>query len=190
MKTFSEYFELQEGKKPPKNFYSYSSVLYLLPEKIAKKIYNWGLKNIEDKHLYTNPEEDRSYGRENEIHCTVLYGIHDKKSDAVRKLLKDTTPFDIKLGKLSVFTNPESFDVLKVEVTGKKLHNLHNLLCNNLEVTQSYPDYNPHVTIAYMKKGTAKPFIGNDVFSDTVMKVDEVVFSSRAGVKSPIFLKG
>lgn len=189
MQTFTEFFQLQEGKKPPKSLYSYSSVLYLLPDKVAKKIHDWGLKNVEDRHLYVEPEEERSYGREDEMHCTVLYGIHDKRSGAVRKVLKESAPFEIKLGKISAFTNPEKFDVLKIEVTGQKLHDLHNLLRDNLEVTESYPEYKPHVTIAYLKKGKAKSLVGSDVFSGMTIKVSEVVFSSRAGVKSPISLK-
>lgn len=189
MLTFTDFFESKEGKKIPKNIYSYSSVLYLLPDKVAKKIHNWGLKNIKDEDLYLEPE-DRSYGRESEIHCTVLYGIHDKKSNSVRKLLKGVSPFDIKLGKVSSFTNPEKFDVIKVEVASQKLHDLHDLLCDNLEVTETYPDYKPHITIAYLKKGKGRSLVGSEVFADVLVKVKEVVFSSRAGVKSPIYLGG
>lgn len=182
MQTFTQYLVLQESK----NLYSYSSVLFLLPDDLAEEVHKWGLKHVKDKDLYLDPEEDRSYGREDEMHCTVLYGIHDKKATATKKVLKNEKPFEISLGKVSMFTNPEKFDVLKVEVIGKKLHTLHNLLRDNLEVTESYPEYKPHITIAYLKKGKCKSLVGSDEFLGTKAKVDKVVFSSRSGIKTPI----
>lgn len=187
MQTFSQYFEAQEGKPLPKKTYSYSSVLYLLPDKIAKKVYNWGLKHLPDEDLFHDPE-DSTLGRENEMHCTVLYGIHDKRSTGCRKILKQTSPFEIKLGKISAFTSSDKYDVLKVEVIGQKLHDLHNELKDNLEVTESYPDYKPHITIGYVKKGKAKQYVGSDVFKNVTMLVEEVVFSSTVGVKTTISL--
>jgi hypothetical protein len=179
----------KEGKKSSPQTYDYSSVLYLLPEKEAKQIYRLGLKVVSDDDLYHDPE-DPTFGREDEMHCTVLYGIHDKRSVATRQILKRVKPFEIKLGTITAFTRPEKpFDVLKVDVTGSELHRLHDLLRDNLEVTESYPDYKPHVTIAYLKKGKAEPLIGNDKFKGITLPVDKVVFSSSAGVKTPISLE-
>jgi 2'-5' RNA ligase len=185
MQTFTQFFETKEGKKPSKKTYDYSSVLYLLPDAISKKIYKWGLDHVTDEHLYQDPE-DPTFGREDEMHCTVLYGIHDKRSTKVRQILKSFAPFDVKLGKISAFTAPEKFDVLKVEVMGKKLHELHDYLKDNLEVTESFPEYKPHVTIAYLKKGKSEDFVGSNKFSGVSLHVDKVVFSSSIGVKIPI----
>jgi hypothetical protein len=182
MQTFSQFCESKA------TLYSYSSVLFLLPEKEAQKIHDWGLKNVPDKDLYHGGENDRSYGREDEMHCTVLYGIHDKRSVSARNLLSDVKPFEIKLGKITSFTNPEKFDVLKVEVDSAALHKVHNLLRDNLETTESYPLYKPHITIAYLKKGKAKDLIGSQEFLGTTIGVEKLVFSSRAGIKSPIRL--
>jgi len=182
-----QFFEAKEGKKPSTKTYDYSSVIYLLPEKVAKKIHQWGLQNVKDKDLFHNPE-DPTFGREDEMHCTVIYGIHDKRSVAARQVLKEVKPFEIKLGKVTAFTTPEKFDVLKVGVTSPDLHDLHDLLRDKLEVTESFPEYKPHVTIAYLQKGKAESLVGSDKFKGITVTVDKVVFSSSAGVKTPISL--
>lgn len=181
MIKFKQFFESKKS-------YSYSSVLYMLPDSVGKKIYNWGLKNIKEEDLYYDSEES-GYGREDDMHCTVVFGIHDKTSKTVRKILKEVAPFTIKLGKINAFTTPDKFDVVKVEVVGSELHKLHHQICDNIEVTDSYPEYRPHATIAYVKKGKSKKYIGSNVFKDISMKVDKVVFSSRSGVKYPILLR-
>jgi hypothetical protein len=186
MQSFIQYCE-SKGGKPGKKSYSFSSVLYLLSKKEAKNIYDWGIKNVDDEDIYTDPE-DSTFGREDEMHCTVIYGIHDKRSSGVRKLLEEVKPFEIKLGKISAFTVNEKFDVLKVEVIGSELHNLHHLLRDNLECTINYPEYKPHVTIAYMKKGKTERHVGSTKFQGTVLPVEKLVFSSKIGIKTPLML--
>lgn len=179
--SFSHFLEHKNKK------YEFSSVLYLLPDKLAKQVYNWSFSCVDDKSLYTVPGEE-GYGREDESHCTVMYGIHEKTPKEIRRLLKKVEPFDIKLGKINAFTNPEKFDVLKIEVLGTGLHKLHDLIKNNVEVTESYPEYKPHVTIAYLKKGHADKYVGSDKFKDVKISVNELVFSSSAGLKTAISL--
>lgn len=189
MQSFKQYCEGKGDKKPEKKGYDFSSVLYLLPEKAAKKVFDWGVENVNDEDIYTDPE-DPTFGREDEMHCTVIYGIHDKRSAGARKILMDFKPFEIKLGKISNFTAPEKFDVLKVDVTGTELHKLHHLFRDNLECTINFPEYKPHVTIAYMKKGKTEKYLGSTKFQGTVLPVEKVVFSSSAGIKTLIRLGG
>jgi hypothetical protein len=186
MQTFTQFFESKNKVKSKK--YDFSSILYLLPDKISNLIYKWGIKEVSDDDLYRDPD-DPSFGREDEIHCTVIYGIHDKRSLSVRQVLKEVKPFEIKLGKISSFTAPEKFDVLKVDVSGVELHRLHDLIRGKIQVTESFPEYKPHVTIAYLKKGKAEQYVGSEVFKNVSMRVNKVVFSSSAGLKTPIRLK-
>lgn len=167
-----------------KKTYDFSSVLYMLPKDVAKDVYSWGVKNVSDKDIAYDG------GREDEMHVTVLYGLHDKRATGVRVVIKDVFPFSIKLGKISAFTTNEEFDVLKVEVLGEELHDLNRLLRDKMECTVTYPEYKPHVTIAYLKKGKAKGLVGSGVFRGVTMKVENVVFSSTSGMKIPIVLKG
>jgi hypothetical protein len=185
MQSFLQFFEEKEGKKPEKKGYDYSSVLYLLPDKVGKKIYDWGVENVDDDDIWHKPD-DPSFGREDEMHCTVIYGIHDKRSAKTRELLEGVEPFEIKLGKVTAFTVAPDFDVLKVDVTGAALHTLHHLIRDNLECTINHPEYKPHVTIAYMKKGKANKHVGVDKFQGMSMLVNRLVFSSSLGIKTPM----
>lgn len=168
-----------------KKKYDYSSVLYHLPKKISKSIYGWGLKHVKDKEIYKDPE-DPTFGREDDIHCTVIYGMHDDRIAKISHFLKNTKPFTIKLDKITSFTTSELFDVLKIDVVGKGLHDLHEKIKNNFECTISFPEYKPHVTIAYLKKGEAKKHVGCKDFLGETMTVDSFIFSSHSGTKIKI----
>lgn len=165
--------------------YDFSTVLFLLPKKLAGKVYDWGVEYVRDRDVY---HEDGDYGRETEMHVTVLYGIHDTNSKNARELLKDVKPFKVKLGKLTAFTTSPRYDVIKLEVISPALHKLHKLIKSNMEVTSKFPDYRPHVTIAYLKKGKSEKYIGGDEFDGVEFEVDTLMFSSRLGTKTPIRL--
>jgi hypothetical protein len=164
--------------------HDFSSTQFNFPDDISDKIINWGKKNIPDSEI--SEASDNSGGREDEIHVTVLYGIHDGCPKETEKLLKDVKPFKITLGKTSFFSN-EKFDVLKLEVNSQDLKALNKLLSEKLEFTNKYT-YVPHVTIAYMKNGTAKKYANDDTFMGIKIQVSEIVFSSKDGDKIPIKL--
>ncbi len=161
--------------------YNYSSTQIYLDD-LADKIIDWGQKHIPNKDIYTNPE-DPSFGRENEIHLTLLYGIHADNPKQVKELLKEQKPFTCTLGKISLFKTNPKFDVVKIDVKGREIHKLHKLLSNNLEVTNSYPVYVPHITIAYVKPNKANHLIGNRTFEGKKFNVTEIIFSSKNGKK-------
>jgi hypothetical protein len=91
--------------------YDYSSTQFNLPDQIAKKIIDWGKKNIPDENLYH--DEDGGKGREDECHCTLLYGIHAEESPAILDLVKK--PITVELDEVNKFDN-DSYDVIKVKV--------------------------------------------------------------------------
>ena len=132
MKSFHIFLEEKITKKK----HDFSTVLFLLPDQLSDDIYDFGLKTISDKDLFHKDGEPK---REDEIHCTVLYGIHDDTSHSVREALKDTEPFTVKLGKLSVFTKPPEFDVVKIEVISPPLHQIHKKIKNKVENTTTFP---------------------------------------------------
>lgn len=57
-----------------------------MPKTIAESILSWGKKNIANSDLYT---EEKKYGRENEIHVTVKYGLHTADVRKVQKVVED-----------------------------------------------------------------------------------------------------
>jgi len=168
--------------------YEYSSVQVNLPEVIADEVMFWGHHKIKEEDLYTSPE-DYMHGREEEPHVTVLYGIHCQSSTEVTKLIVNKPSFDIKLSNISIFTDNAAFDVVKIDAASPSLNYYNSLLRNNIDNTQCFNNYQPHVTVAYVKKGTCFDLCGNTEFKTTKWKVNSLIFSSKNGEKTPIILK-
>jgi len=168
--------------------YSYSSTQIYLPDDLSDQIIEWGHQRITHGVVYTDPD-DPSFGRENEIHTTVLYGIHTDDPKPVQELLRSQKPFTCKLGRVTLFKTNPKFDVVKIDVRSSELHRLHQRLNDHLEVTNSYPVYKPHVTIAYVKRGKADDLAGNRDFEGKKFEVAGIVFSSRSGKKTTLPLE-
>lgn len=166
--------------------YDFSSTQINLPDAIAKKIMDWGKTAIPDAEVHSDP--DGGKGREDDIHVTVLYGIHDKEPNKVHKLLKTYKKFDIELGEVSVFSN-DAFDVVKLSVKSPEIHRLNAMLNKECENSNSYPTYIPHVTVAYVKKGKGKKYAGRKQFAGTRFRAETVTFSSSAGSKTDLDLQ-
>ena len=58
-----------------------------------------------------------------------------------------------------------------------------------LDVEESHPVYNPHATIAYVKKGEAKKYAGNKIFSGINLHLDKIVFVNNKNKETEILLK-
>lgn len=151
----------------------YSSLQYDLPKLLADKIVQWGHDNIPDDALFID-ENDPAYGRETKIHCTILGGIHTSNFYPLYELLINESPFTIQLGNITCFQNCK-FDVVKVDVIGGDLYRLNQQLKKKLDVTETY-SYDPHITIAYVKQGTGKQFIGSTQFNGINLYVTALRF--------------
>lgn len=166
--------------------YEFSSVQVNLPNKMAHEIIQWGEENVKEEDIFEDPD-DLTFGREDEIHVTILYGIHTKDLDEIKKALLPQKPFFIRLGRISIFEN-DKFDVIKIEVESKILRELNNRLKSTLTNSEPYPAYRPHITIAYTKKDKYKKLIGNMHFDNRRWKVKEVFLSTKEGKKKKIEL--
>jgi 2'-5' RNA ligase len=126
---------------------------------------NWSkiLKRIDSDDLYT---EEEGYGLEKEPHVTILFGFHNNTDiDKVKELVKQhcSEPLKIKLHNITMFENvEEKYDVLKFDITCQKLHNLNKLMRDNFDYTNSFPEYHPHCTIAYVKAGMGKKYVSKE----------------------------
>ncbi len=138
---------------------------------------------IPDAHL----AED---GREDEPHVTVKYGLHTGNPDEVKRLLADEGPtIKLKLGKTSLFpaNHEEGFEVVKSDVESPDLHRLNKKIAR-LKHTDSHPSYQPHATVAYVKIGKGKQYAGDTSLNGKEVEVDHVIFSSKDGKKTKIYL--
>src|SRR4051812_41275845 len=97
--------------------YKLSSVQINLPRTLANEIIEWGHVHLADADIYEQP----GYGREDEIHVTVLYGIEGEGVSLVRATCQDFKPFPVTLGAVGLFVN-RYFDVLKIEAISTHLH--------------------------------------------------------------------
>ena len=171
-----------------KGFYPYSSVQINLPSILAEEIKRWGDENVKDTDIFC-PPDDMIHGREDELHITLLYGVHSQSYEATKFVLSGQDPFEVRLGRVSIFTTNDNFDVLKIEAISPSLFYYNYLLKTNITNTPSYDVYRPHVTIAYIKKNSDyKNLIGNDFFRDWKWVANTIVFSSTSGEKTPIRL--
>ncbi len=157
-----------------KTTYSYASTQVQIDEDTANEIIEFGL-TIPDEYIYTD-DEDKSFGREDDIHCTVLYGLTSNDVTPVADILSQFDPFTITLGDISYFES-ELYDVMKIEVISEYLNDIHYTLRDNLENENKFPEYNPHVTIAYVTKDFDRNSIDNSTFSGIEVDIDSVIFS-------------
>jgi 2'-5' RNA ligase len=181
--------QLMEDSGP----HEYSCVMIDLPPDMSAKIIAWGRQQIPNEQLFV--DKDGGSGREEEIHVTVKYGLHDAMpNEALKKIFGSTAPFEIELAPISLFRN-EGHDVVKMEVSSPQLRELNRVITASCDCTDSYPEYKPHVTLAYVRPGTCDRLEGTSPFDNPIkmgattlrkeghFTANQVVFSSRTGIK-------
>lgn len=149
--------------RDPNKPYKFSSTQINLPEHLAKRIREMA-SHIHDEDLADD-------GREAEPHTTVKYGLHLDSPDELARLVSNFGPVRVKLGNVSLFPANEKqtqrggdqYDVVKVDVESPDLHRLNKLISDHLPHTDTHPDYKPHITIAYVKPGVGKRYVGQPV---------------------------
>jgi len=172
--------------------YSYSSTQVQLPQALAKAVTDYSA-GIPEPNLYLgddNGDKDayNGFGREDDIHVTVKYGLHTSDVEKVRKVLEKEKPVEVTLGKISLFKS-DDYEVVKIDVDSPGLHTLNKRISEDLKCTDTYPVYKPHVTIAYVKSGEGKAMEGECSLTGKSFIADEVVFSSKDGKRVAIKLR-
>jgi 2'-5' RNA ligase len=156
--------------------YKYSCLMWNLSGFYKDLTLAWGNKNIPDSVLCCDPD-DPSLGREDTPHVTLKYGIHSQDPRDIINLVNGFGSFLVDFGEISKFEKKGIYDVIKMAVDGKKLRRLNALVSSELKCTDSYKDYNPHITIAYVIPGSCDHLLGKYIFRDAVVKATQLVFS-------------
>lgn len=127
-----------------------------------RKIEGW-----EELHLAGIDEDDiydtinGEYGKETQPHITILYGIHEDEVDPsviVDMMEQKMKPVKVEISEIDIFEN-EKYDVVKYNVpVTKQLLKYRDMFLTSFENTQTFKDYHPHMTIAYVKPGTGKKY--------------------------------
>lgn len=163
-----------------KQRYDYHSTQFDMPADIRRR--------VQLVQRVFDPEDLAGNGLETNPHITVLFGLDQGvTADQVAAVARDFAPFTIQFGEPEVFENPE-FDVVVIPAESGKLREL-NARLRDLPNQNSYRIYNPHMTIAYVKRGQGRKYLFNPVRGREV-KVDSLTFSPADGDPVQIPLGG
>lgn len=129
--------------------------------------YNFG----DDLYYANNPEYKWINGAVglNSAHVTLLYGLLEKGpvwKEHVDKVLEGWNPAPVYIKDVDIFpspfdTEPYACIVAKLEVSGNLLEAHRSL--SLLPHINTYPEYVPHVTLAYVKEDKGDEY--QDIFS-------------------------
>jgi hypothetical protein len=128
--------------------------------------------------------DDEEYGREEDAHITVLYGLTRlPELFKIMRHLRETVPFDVELGAVSRFDNRPEYDVIKVDVASPGLVELNGWLRENCTNECTYPKYSPHMTLAYVLKGSMSSGLFDNPYLGKKIRIESLEFSHRDGTK-------
>lgn len=165
-----------------KESYDYGCVMLYFDFPEMKELHG----SIDPDHVFNDPN-DPSFGLEDEPRCILLYGLHENVTDdQVKDVLKNFTFGTCKAYNASLFEN-EKWDVLKFDIDGDAIRDCNKQLCQ-LPHNTDFPDYNPHMTVAYLTPGQGKMYA--DMFKDRIheMVPKYAIYSKPDGSKVKINL--
>ncbi len=113
-------------------------------------------------------------GLETNPHATLIYSTFENAEYDVEKigtsflekqkvLLRSTL---INLSKVSMFNTHDDYDVVKFDVDSDECRQMNTLLKSQFGLQATFPTYQAHVTIAYVKKGMGKKYV--DMFNKII----------------------
>lgn len=172
--------------------YLYSSLRIDIPMHIAREVLTFS--QTIPKSLMYKLENDRKYELKNEIHCTVLCGIHVANIQDIKMVFDKyrLRPFVIRFGKISYFEQSD-YDVMKFEIESPYLYKINTLMRSELDYTNLFLKYKPHCTIAYVRKGVKEQQLFNIdefILSGRECWITELTFCSKMGYHEIVPLNG
>lgn len=173
--------------------FSYTQIR--LPDSVASELKTVA-RDIPENHIfYGSGDENKwkdpkgKYGRAHNAHITVKYGIEDDDPRDLVKALRAFGPVKAALGKISLFEQKDH-DVVKAEVSSEDLHRLNALVREKTNNKDFHPEYIPHATIAYVKKGKGEDLVGSSLLNGHEFSVNSIVFTGKGGENTVIHLGG
>lgn len=140
------------------------------------EIQKWVNENVLSENIIT-PER--------EIHVTILYGVKDDVSvNQVKEFFIAIPSIVLELKKVGLFKQ-DNQDVLKVEVHSPQLVQINKEFKEFLgedNIEPSKYTYNPHLTLAYVKKGSCDHLEGHQRFEGYVYDLDTLIYSEPGSI--------
>lgn len=98
-------------------------------------------------------DEEKYSGFPKLPHVTLLYGLLCNYSfTEIKKALLPLNPFPVRIKSVEIFTN-DKYDVIVFAVNDANLNLLNDVCKSKFEYYNSYSNYVPHITVAYVKPG-------------------------------------
>jgi len=156
-------------------------LMAMVPEDQAKRFSSWAREKLEKGSGVASAfgNDSAGDGVEDEPHVTVYYGFNlGFDTSRLAKLLRRRVPLTVTLGKVTRFECPE-YDVLKVDADSCDLEVLNKTIGERFadDVTPSQHEFHPHLTLAYVAKGSNKGLDGSTDFQGEQFRVGSLMFS-------------
>ncbi len=167
LRAVDEFKTHWEGGKPK---FDSSTVMVVLSPEDADAV-----REIAEK---IDPKDLHPKGKEKSPHLTVKFGLQQDAPGELPEKLKGKAK--AKVGKMSVFEG-EDKDVLKLDVDSEDLNRLNAEVCKLCPHTDSHPEYHPHITVAYLRKGAGKKYAGHSSMTGRHLEFSRFSFSGKDG---------
>lgn len=138
-------------------------------------------------------ESVRKNSFELNLHITILYGLKNEKDYyELVKYFKNKPEVKFTISEISLFeSDNKPYDVLKFTIISPDLVKYNSYVKENFDCNVTFPNYQPHLTIAYVNKGQGKKYLNLDSdLIDEVFRESDLQFSLLDGEKLKIKLGG
>lgn len=161
------------------NGHKYGCVMIEVP------VSNWDeiTSSIDPEDIFYGDGKGDPKGIQKNPHITLLYGLHDDVTlEQVKSVFENFDgDINIEVNGVGIFEN-DKFDVVKFNVNPQgSLQYLFDEL-SKLPNSNEFPEYKPHITLCYTKKGTGKKYVKDD-YRYTVKNVNKICYSLSNGKK-------
>lgn len=159
--------------------YDYAIVEAIYRADLNRQILEFIHEKIEPEDVSQGPE---GTGKEAKPHITILYGIkeHTPDTQKIQQVIQNHPAMNsVRWVGLDKFES-SAYDVLIIKIdspAGQELFkDFNNIYPDSMN---SYPEYIPHTTLAYLKKGTADKYIEefSQAFVDGSVPIQWIRFS-------------
>ena len=154
--------------------YEYSSAQFIFNDYITAKLKEFARSVIREEDLVEFEQIP---------HITVKYGIHDSSPEKTFNLVSPLLYNGIvcTIERTELFEGQDS-DAVVLKVESEYIRKLNNIITANIPNVTTFPEYIPHITLGYVRKGTGNLYKGKNLLDLFSLTVGEFQFSSSTGM--------